>query len=164
MTCEERVPMRIALFVTCLTHTLFPATGQAAVTLPERLGHQVEFPEGQTCCGQMHFNSGYRRPPHPAHPGGGLTRGRPVSEISASQWRGCPAGSPFGGRPGVIYSGTGSSGCPRVRGQGCKLTGGTSPDRRLVFPARCRGSAGIEEGLLCPVSHVRFPAAQVFAT
>jgi L-lactate dehydrogenase complex protein LldE len=76
MTCEERVPMRIALFVTCLTHTLFPATGQAAVTLPERLGHQVEFPEGQTCCGQMHFNSGYRRPPHPAHPGGGLTRDR----------------------------------------------------------------------------------------
>jgi L-lactate dehydrogenase complex protein LldE len=76
--------MRIALFVTCLTHTLFPATGQAAVTLPERLGHQVEFPEGQTCCGQMHFNSGYRRPPHPAHPGGGLTRGRPVPEISAS--------------------------------------------------------------------------------
>ncbi len=53
--------MRIALFVTCLTDTLFPATGQAVVTLLERLGHQVEFPEGQTCCGQMHFNSGYRR-------------------------------------------------------------------------------------------------------
>jgi L-lactate dehydrogenase complex protein LldE len=51
--------MRIALFVTCLTDTLFPATGQAVVTLLERLGHQVEFPEGQTCCGQMHFNSGY---------------------------------------------------------------------------------------------------------
>ena len=53
--------MRIAMFVTCLTDTLFPATGQAVVTLLERLGHQVEFPEGQTCCGQMHFNTGYRR-------------------------------------------------------------------------------------------------------
>ena len=53
--------MRIALFVTCLTDTLFPGTGQAVVRLLERLGHQVAFPEGQTCCGQMHFNTGYRR-------------------------------------------------------------------------------------------------------
>jgi Fe-S oxidoreductase len=53
--------MRIALFVTCLTDTLFPDTGKAVVTLLERLGHQVEFPPGQTCCGQMHFNTGYRR-------------------------------------------------------------------------------------------------------
>jgi Fe-S oxidoreductase len=53
--------MRIALFITCLTDTLYPATGQAVVTLLERLGHQVEFPAGQTCCGQMHFNTGYRR-------------------------------------------------------------------------------------------------------
>ena len=53
--------MRIALFITCLTDTLFPATGQAVVRLLARLGHQVEFPEGQTCCGQMHFNTGYRR-------------------------------------------------------------------------------------------------------
>ncbi|MFY7627498.1 heterodisulfide reductase-related iron-sulfur binding cluster [Streptomyces sp. NY05-11A] len=28
--------------------------------LLERLGHTVEFPQGQTCCGQMHFNTGYR--------------------------------------------------------------------------------------------------------
>ncbi|HEV2372521.1 MAG TPA: (Fe-S)-binding protein [Streptosporangiaceae bacterium] len=53
--------MRIGLFVTCLTDTLFPETGKAVVTLLERLGHQVEFPAGQSCCGQMHFNSGYRR-------------------------------------------------------------------------------------------------------
>ena len=26
----------------------------------ERLGHTVEFPTGQTCCGQMHSNTGYR--------------------------------------------------------------------------------------------------------
>jgi L-lactate dehydrogenase complex protein LldE len=53
--------MRIALFVTCLTDTLFPDTGKAVVTLLERLGHQVDFPASQTCCGQMHFNTGYRR-------------------------------------------------------------------------------------------------------
>ena len=53
--------MRIGLFVTCLTDTLFPRTGQAVVTVLERLGHQVEFPAAQACCGQMHFNTGYRR-------------------------------------------------------------------------------------------------------
>jgi L-lactate dehydrogenase complex protein LldE len=53
--------MRIGLFVTCLTDTLYPGTGRAVVTVLERLGHQVEFPEAQTCCGQMHFNTGYRR-------------------------------------------------------------------------------------------------------
>src|ERR1700745_2097701 len=53
--------MRIGLFVTCLTDTLFPDTGKAVVTVLERLGHQVDFPAAQTCCGQMHFNTGYRR-------------------------------------------------------------------------------------------------------
>jgi Fe-S oxidoreductase len=53
--------VRIGLFVTCLTDTLFPETGKAMVTVLERLGHQVEFPVGQACCGQMHFNTGYRR-------------------------------------------------------------------------------------------------------
>ena len=27
----------------------------------ERLGHTVEFPLAQTCCGQMHYNTGYQR-------------------------------------------------------------------------------------------------------
>jgi L-lactate dehydrogenase complex protein LldE len=53
--------MRIGLFATCLTDTLFPDTGKAVVAVLERLGHQVDFPAGQTCCGQMHFNTGYRR-------------------------------------------------------------------------------------------------------
>ena len=52
--------MRIGLFVTCLTDTMFPETGKAVLTVLERLGHQVEFPAGQSCCGQMHFNTGYR--------------------------------------------------------------------------------------------------------
>jgi L-lactate dehydrogenase complex protein LldE len=50
---------RAALFVTCLADTLFPAVGVASVTLLERLGIGVSFPREQTCCGQMHFNSGY---------------------------------------------------------------------------------------------------------
>ena len=53
--------MRIALFVTCLADTLFPEVGNATVTLLERLGHEVVFPEAQTCCGQMHINTGYQR-------------------------------------------------------------------------------------------------------
>ena len=53
--------MRIALFITCFNDTLFPEVGQAVVALLERLGHTVEFPEAQTCCGQMHFNTGYQR-------------------------------------------------------------------------------------------------------
>ncbi|MDA2814834.1 (Fe-S)-binding protein [Nocardiopsis sp. RSe5-2] len=53
--------MRIALFVTCVNDTLYPGTGRAVVRLLERLGHEVVFPEEQTCCGQMHYNSGYRR-------------------------------------------------------------------------------------------------------
>ena len=51
--------MRVALFVTCFNDTLFPETGRAVVTVLERLGCQVDFPLEQTCCGQMHFNSGY---------------------------------------------------------------------------------------------------------
>ncbi len=53
--------MRVSLFITCFNDTLFPQTGQAAVTVLERLGHEVEFRPEQTCCGQMHSNSGYPR-------------------------------------------------------------------------------------------------------
>ena len=52
--------MRIALFVTCIGDTMFPEVGRATVQVLERLGHEVVFPAEQTCCGQMHLNSGYR--------------------------------------------------------------------------------------------------------
>jgi L-lactate dehydrogenase complex protein LldE len=52
--------VRVSLFVTCLTETLFPEAGIATVWLLERLGHEVQFPAAQTCCGQMHFNTGYQ--------------------------------------------------------------------------------------------------------
>ena len=53
--------MRISLFITCYNDTLFPETGKAVVRVLERLGHQIEFPPDQTCCGQMHWNTGYLR-------------------------------------------------------------------------------------------------------
>lgn len=51
--------MRIALFATCLADALFPPAAIATVAVLERLGHQVVFPTNQTCCGQMHVNTGY---------------------------------------------------------------------------------------------------------
>ncbi len=53
--------MRISLFITCFNDTMFPETGKATVKLLERLGHEVDFPLEQTCCGQMHFNTGYQQ-------------------------------------------------------------------------------------------------------
>jgi len=52
--------VRIALFVTCVNDAVYPRTGAAVVRVLERLGHSVTFPPSQTCCGQMHLNSGYR--------------------------------------------------------------------------------------------------------
>jgi len=53
--------LRVALFITCFNDTLFPETGRATVEVLERLGIEVDFPLSQTCCGQMHFNTGYQR-------------------------------------------------------------------------------------------------------
>lgn len=53
--------MRVALFITCFNDTLFPEVGIAMTRLLERLGHTVVFPLEQTCCGQMHYNTGYQR-------------------------------------------------------------------------------------------------------
>src|SRR5438445_10876402 len=53
--------MRVSLFITCFNDTLFPQTGRALVRLLERLGHTALFPIEQTCCGQMHYNTGYQR-------------------------------------------------------------------------------------------------------
>ncbi len=44
---------------TCLGDAMFPDVARATVRLLERLGHDVVFPPGQTCCGQMHINTGY---------------------------------------------------------------------------------------------------------
>jgi L-lactate dehydrogenase complex protein LldE len=52
--------MKVSLFITCLNDTLYPQTGIAVVELLERLGCEVSFSAEQTCCGQMHVNSGYQ--------------------------------------------------------------------------------------------------------
>jgi len=51
----------VALLATCLVDTLAPHVGRATVEVLERAGVAVEFPRAQTCCGQMHFNTGYTR-------------------------------------------------------------------------------------------------------
>ncbi|MBV8896299.1 MAG: (Fe-S)-binding protein [Acidobacteriaceae bacterium] len=53
--------MRVSLFITCYNDLLFPETGVAVVKVLERLGHTVLFRSAQTCCGQMHYNTGYQR-------------------------------------------------------------------------------------------------------
>jgi L-lactate dehydrogenase complex protein LldE len=51
--------MRVTLFIPCFIDSLYPNVGMSMVHVLERLGHTVEFPEEQTCCGQPPFNSGY---------------------------------------------------------------------------------------------------------
>ena len=50
----------VQLFVTCILDTLYPEVGESVVHVLERAGVQVEFPSGQTCCGQPAFNAGLR--------------------------------------------------------------------------------------------------------
>ncbi|MDH6124976.1 (Fe-S)-binding protein [Kitasatospora sp. GP82] len=57
--------MRAALFATCVNDAVYPSTAIATVRLLERLGVEVDFPPGQTCCGQPQFNTGYRRETEP---------------------------------------------------------------------------------------------------
>ena len=51
--------MKASVFTTCLVDTCFPDVGSALVRLLRRLDVQVDVPAQQTCCGQMHINSGY---------------------------------------------------------------------------------------------------------
>ncbi|HWB01105.1 MAG TPA: (Fe-S)-binding protein [Pirellulales bacterium] len=52
--------MKIALMATCLGDVFRPDAAKATVRLLRRLGHEVAFPEAQTCCGQPFYNSGFR--------------------------------------------------------------------------------------------------------
>jgi len=53
--------MRIGLLITCLVDGMFPDVAADTVTVLRRLGHDVEVPLAQSCCGQMHINTGYPR-------------------------------------------------------------------------------------------------------
>jgi L-lactate dehydrogenase complex protein LldE len=51
--------LKISLFIPCFVNEFYPQVGMSMVTILERLGHTVDYPEAQTCCGQPAFNSGY---------------------------------------------------------------------------------------------------------
>ena len=58
---KPSTPPRVALFVTCLADAMRPTVGFAALKLLQDAGCKVEVPMQQTCCGQMHVNTGYQR-------------------------------------------------------------------------------------------------------
>jgi L-lactate dehydrogenase complex protein LldE len=51
---------QVQLFVTCILDTFYPEVGEAVVRVLQRAGASVDFPAGQTCCGQPAFNAGLR--------------------------------------------------------------------------------------------------------
>ena len=53
--------MKISLFIPCLTEHLYPESALSMVKVLKHLGHEVDYVENQTCCGQPAFNSGYRK-------------------------------------------------------------------------------------------------------
>jgi L-lactate dehydrogenase complex protein LldE len=52
--------VKAQLMVTCIVDTLYPQVGEAVVRVLEKAGVEVDFPAGQTCCGQPAFNAGMR--------------------------------------------------------------------------------------------------------
>src|SRR5947207_2985328 len=52
--------MRVGFFVTCLVDLMRPSIGFAAIRLLQSGGAEVVVPPGQTCCGQLGYNSGDR--------------------------------------------------------------------------------------------------------
>ena len=57
--------MKASLFVTCVVDQFYPEIGESTVRVLRRLGVDLDFPEGQTCCGQPAFNSGFRSDARP---------------------------------------------------------------------------------------------------
>lgn len=57
---QSPIGKRVSLFVTCIIDMIYPQTGLSVVDILEHLGVTVDFPAGQTCCGQPAFNAGYR--------------------------------------------------------------------------------------------------------
>ncbi len=53
--------MKASLFVTCLVDQFYPEVGESVVKVLRRLDVDVDFPTGQTCCGQPAYNSGFQR-------------------------------------------------------------------------------------------------------
>ena len=62
---QGHAQVRASLFVTCIVDQIYPEVGEAATRVLRRLGVDLDFPRGQTCCGQPAFNSGYWRDAKP---------------------------------------------------------------------------------------------------
>lgn len=51
--------MKIGLFIPCYVNAIYPEAGVATFRLLEYLGLDVDYPLGQTCCGQPMANAGF---------------------------------------------------------------------------------------------------------
>lgn len=51
----------VSLFIQCLVDAMYPQVGEGMLAVFDRLDIPVDYPDGQTCCGQPAFNSGYRQ-------------------------------------------------------------------------------------------------------
>jgi L-lactate dehydrogenase complex protein LldE len=60
MTIHQSSPERVTLFIQCIVDGVYPEVAEAMVRIFDCLGIAVDYPTGQTCCGQPAFNSGYR--------------------------------------------------------------------------------------------------------
>src|SRR6476659_4074402 len=79
-------PVRASLMITCLGDVFFPEVGVAMVRLLRGLGVEVDFPQGQTCCGLPLFNSGF-------HHDAALVAARTVKLFERSEHVVVPSGS-----------------------------------------------------------------------
>ena len=57
--------MKVGLFIPCYINAVYPGVGRASYELLSRLGCEVDYPLGQTCCGQPMANAGYERDAQP---------------------------------------------------------------------------------------------------
>lgn len=78
--------MKVSLFITCISDAFFPTVGQAVVHLLRMQGCEVDFPEGQTCCGQPAYNSGYQEDAKKAAK-------QLIRSFEQSEYVVCPSGS-----------------------------------------------------------------------
>lgn len=51
--------MKASLFVSCLVDQFYPEIGESVVKVLRHLDVDLDFPSGQTCCGQPAYNSGF---------------------------------------------------------------------------------------------------------
>jgi len=51
--------LKASLFITCIADLMYADVGKSVVSVLKRNGVDLDFPEGQTCCGQPAFSSGY---------------------------------------------------------------------------------------------------------